>query len=339
MPSDLLDLADFSQAASKVFSGLEGTEADLEAFDSEVDTEIVAVLSPTDTTVQDSTHSNLVLTVSLFSSALRPPSSTTNSASSGSPSTSHPQVLHFRGNEPLGSIVERMYCLTDRVAKGMHLEGQLEGECFLLIENTFYDDPIRDGRIDSKDDGISDDRGSSTDSGTATTPNTTSIPNTASTTLNTTTPLPATTTTTTTTSARPSDQYLKAVLAAPHTTLLPKPLSASQKSLKTTPWHSVPLQLGRPYLLVHQGGCEHHFIVTALTSDDGLSAGAGTTIGKVRRRACRVCERYTATKLLVNDKLMPENPTAICEACFEGFHGARGGDWYQDYEVFPYYHD
>lgn len=376
MSPDLLDISDFSQAAWKVFASLNDSAYKPEIFENTQPTQTLEGQQPRQNDAPEQSPAmteeeevggrsssaeesesnsleNIVLSVTLFSSSYRqsPPSTTvpaaTTSPASATATTATPsataassaatfsvpvQVLHFRGTEPLSSLTDRMCCLTDRVVKGLGLERELEKEKFLLIENTFYDDLYDDDDDeDSKDDKYNkyekDDKNEK-DNG-----------------KDDFTSSPATAPTSDHRSRRPSDRYINAVLAAtaPQCTFVPSPDAASQRSLRRTPWHAVPLQLGRPYLLVHQGCCEHHFVVDSLdlravAAASNASLPASTLLTKPRRRGCKVCERYAATKLLINDKLMPENPTAICDACFEGFHGG-GGRWYQDYEVVPYYHD
>ena len=336
----VLDFSDFSQATTRVFSNLPPlSQVNTEVFEEDASIEEVvqreeeqeglvqedtSSLTPSTTTTSD--YSNLILTVSLYSASCCSNSTNTSSNSTSSSASPGPvQELQFRGTDSLASLLSRMYCLTERVRKGMGMD---EGERFILIENTFYDDPLVDEEIGKDSMEVDEGEIDSTPSTSASTS-------------------PSTTPTTTITPSRPSDKYLIAIQKSPTCSLLPSPSLASQRSLSCTQWHSVPLQLHRPYLLVHEGGCEHHFVINSVTTSnaketikEGNISNITTTIPKVRRRACRVCERYTATRLLVNDKLMPENPTAICDACFEGFHGGSSASGtYDDYEVFPYYHD
>lgn len=130
-------------------------------------------------------------------------------------------------------------------------------------------------------------------------------------------------------SNRPSDIYIKALNT-------PTP-QFHQKSFKETLWKDVSLRLDQPYLLVHQGGCEHHFVITQISHENTPTLRSSNLL-RMRRRTCKICDTYAATKLLINDKLMPENPTAVCEACFDGFH-PQSEEGYDDYEVLPYFHD
>lgn len=146
-------------------------------------------------------------------------------------------------------------------------------------------------------------------------------------------------------STRPSDPFVAAMKNTSRSLSslgIADPKSVQQKSLRETKWSQVPLRLDHPYLLVHQGGCEHHFVITQIRHTQNANSKSNNTftpLVKPRRRACRICETYNASRLLINDKLMPENPTAICDACFEGFHPGNGREDYTDYEVLPYFHD
>lgn len=150
------------------------------------------------------------------------------------------------------------------------------------------------------------------------------------------------------TGSRPSDIYYESLKAvgdnSPTAHLLcNNPSSVQQASLKATKWLDLKVRLNTPYLFVHLGGCEHVFIITqirsaSLSDEKHLLLPHVTQSLKVRRRKCRICEVYAGTKLLVDDKLLPENPCVVCDKCYVGFHGADK-DWYKDFEVVPYYHE
>lgn len=148
--------------------------------------------------------------------------------------------------------------------------------------------------------------------------------------------------------ARPSDIYFEAFKIVGNTSnsaniLVSNPNSVQRASLKSTTWMDIKIRLNMPYLFAHLGGCEHVIVINqirAANSADGsdIVFPHVTQSLRVRRRKCRVCEVYAGTKMLINDKLLPENPCIICEKCYEGFHGT-GQQWYQDFEVVPYYHE
>lgn len=148
--------------------------------------------------------------------------------------------------------------------------------------------------------------------------------------------------------ARPSDIYFEAFKVVGNTSnsaniLVSNPPSVQRASLKSTSWMDLKVRLNTPYLFAHLGGCEHVIVINQIraanpTDGNDLVFPQVTQSLRVRRRKCRVCEVYAGTKMLINDKLMPENPCIICEKCYEGFHGT-GQQWYQDFEDVPYYHE
>jgi hypothetical protein len=147
---------------------------------------------------------------------------------------------------------------------------------------------------------------------------------------------------------RPSDIYFEAFKAVGSTSnyanlLVSNPSSVQRASLKSTIWMDLKVRLNTPYLFAHLGGCEHVIVINQVRAvnpayGSDLVFPNLTQSLRVRRRKCRICEVYAGTKMLINDKLMPENPCIICEKCYEGFHGTDL-QWYQDFEVIPYYHE
>lgn len=147
---------------------------------------------------------------------------------------------------------------------------------------------------------------------------------------------------------RPSDIYYEAFKAVGNSsstahTICSNPSGVERASLKSTKWMDLKVRLNTPYLFAHLGGCEHIIVIRQIRAANSVDEAdlvlpQVTQSLRVRRRKCRVCEVYAGTKMLINDKLMPENPCVICDKCFEGFHES-GKRWYQDFEVVPYYHE
>lgn len=148
--------------------------------------------------------------------------------------------------------------------------------------------------------------------------------------------------------ARPSDIYFEAFKAVGSNTntanfLVSNPSSVQRASLKSTTWMDLKVRLNTPYLFAHLGGCEHVIVINQIRAtnpadDTSFIFPKLTQSVRLRRRKCRICEVYAGTKMLINDKLMPENPCIICDKCYEGFHGTDQ-QWYKDFEVMPYYHE
>lgn len=213
--------------------------------------------------------------------------------------SAHKQELEFKASDSLLAFTEGIYCLSGRVARNLISEPS-QSKILDTSSFLFIEGVFYDEEMDN------------------------------------------------TTHARPSDIYyeaLRTVGSTPSiaTTIMSEPGSVQRASLKDTKWTDLKIRLNTPYLFVHLGGCEHIFSIsniraTTLSDEKELLLPRVSQALRVRRRKCRICEVYAGTKMLINDKLMPENPCIICDKCYEGFHGS-GQEWYKDFEVVPYYHE
>jgi len=53
-----------------------------------------------------------------------------------------------------------------------------------------------------------------------------------------------------------------------------------------------------------------------------------------------VCSTFTAKYVTHGDKYAPENPCFYCEDCYKVLHYSKDGKLeYDDFRVFPYYHE
>lgn len=210
----------------------------------------------------------------------------------------HRQELEIKASEPLAALTEQLYCLSRRVAKEIASDSEKQ-----IIESSsflFIENVFYDDELDGVSPG------------------------------------------------RPSDIYYNAMKAGEFSVsahlLASDPTNVQRMSLKSSKWLDLKIRLNTPYLFAHLGGCEHTFLITQIRSsnpiyDQHFLAPSRVSHGlRVRRRKCRICETYVGTKMLINDKLMPENPCIICDKCFEGFHGAEKS-WYTDFEMVPYHHE
>ena len=213
--------------------------------------------------------------------------------------SSHKQEIEIKASDSLSSLTEEIYCLSRRAA-GDLIAGTFNSEIIKSSSFLFIEGVFYDDELDENS------------------------------------------------HARPSDIYYEAFKTVGNTSstahsLCSNPASVQRASLKSTKWLDLKVRLNTPYLFVHLGGCEHVLVINQIRAanpvdENNLVLPHITQALRVRRRKCRVCEVYAGTKMLINDKLMPENPCVICEKCYEGFHGS-GKEWYQDFEVVPYYHE
>lgn len=213
--------------------------------------------------------------------------------------SSHKQELEVKASDSLLAFTQGIYCLSERVAHDL-IEEPSHSEVLESSSFLFIEGTFYDDEMDAK------------------------------------------------THARPSDVYYQAMTAVSSNlsgtnSLISDTPAVKRASLEGTKWTDLKVRLNTPYLFVHLGGCEHIFSISSIRSAN-LSDEAELRLPRisqalrVRRRKCRICEVYAGTKMLINDKLMPENPCVICDKCYEGFHGS-GQEWYDDFEIVPYYHE
>ncbi|RKP15382.1 snRNA-activating protein complex, subunit 3, partial [Piptocephalis cylindrospora] len=107
-----------------------------------------------------------------------------------------------------------------------------------------------------------------------------------------------------------------------------------------TPLGHVPLRFGVPYLLCHQGHCEHYISFLDAKEERASSHSLlsprithASAIrdsenpypmvlfrGKLARHRCRICNNYPAEYVTINDVMSGETPCFFCQYCFEPFH-------------------
>eukprot|EP00300_Choanocystis_sp_HF-7_P016796 c19535_g1_i5.p1 GENE.c19535_g1_i5~~c19535_g1_i5.p1 ORF type:complete len:223 (+),score=53.70 c19535_g1_i5:384-1052(+) len=117
-------------------------------------------------------------------------------------------------------------------------------------------------------------------------------------------------------------------------------------AMQDTVFLDLELVLGRPYIYCHQGNHEH--IITfnevrfANSSDEVRLSKYPMHVfqAKLRSQKCRVCDIHAAKFVCYDDKLTTESPFLFCETCYHSLHYDEFGDLlYDDFKVFPYYHE
>ncbi|KAG0217126.1 hypothetical protein BGX33_011329 [Mortierella sp. NVP41] len=121
------------------------------------------------------------------------------------------------------------------------------------------------------------------------------------------------------------------------------------RNLKKKYMHDIQIQdlsirLNQPYLLVHQGDCEHILMFRDLRlysqrHDDlnRLSYPLMVFKSKTTSHMCRMCNINKAYYVTVDDRLAGETPCYFCEQCYDSFHyDADGNILYDDFrDSFP----
>ena len=131
------------------------------------------------------------------------------------------------------------------------------------------------------------------------------------------------------------------------------------RPMNETRWLNIAIRIGRPYSFVHCGRCDHFIIIERIRREhlfDQVRTGAHLSSSpkevdstvlvrelfrlRRRRRRCRICDISRAAFITVNDRLAPENPCSFCETCYTALHyDGSGRLLYNDYRVYPYYHE
>lgn len=96
-------------------------------------------------------------------------------------------------------------------------------------------------------------------------------------------------------------------------------------------------KLGSKYVFVHKGNCEHilKFNRLQLVSSEAPKYNQ-LFLGKTRKRKCKICQLYVATKVTFDDVLAPESPCYFCEDCYTSLHYDSSGVLKNEgFKVFP----
>ncbi len=125
-------------------------------------------------------------------------------------------------------------------------------------------------------------------------------------------------------------------------------------------WGAIALAVGKAYPFVHCGGeCEHYIVVEGIRCRHPYDALAGpvparsapapalvreTYSARKRRKRCRLCEARHATWIVAGDRLAPDNPCPMCDACHRMLHYVPCGEGagallYEDFALYPYHCD
>ncbi|KAI9189582.1 hypothetical protein H9P43_001015 [Blastocladiella emersonii ATCC 22665] len=117
--------------------------------------------------------------------------------------------------------------------------------------------------------------------------------------------------------------------------------------MESTPLDAVPLRINEPYVLVHQGACEHLVIVQNIrlwnpVADPPETSYPRTTFKRhTRRQRCTVCDYRAARYVTRGDRHAVANPCRWCAECYTAFHYARDGVTllYDDFVVHEIVHE
>ncbi|KAF9395628.1 small nuclear RNA activating complex, polypeptide 3 [Mortierella sp. AD011] len=114
-----------------------------------------------------------------------------------------------------------------------------------------------------------------------------------------------------------------------------------KKYMHDTLIQDLSIRLNHPYLLVHQGNCEHVMMFRDLSAEhdepNRLRYPKAIFKSKPVRHKCRMCNINQAFYVTVDDRLAGETPCYFCKPCYHAFHyDVNGNILYDDFRVFEY---
>lgn len=107
------------------------------------------------------------------------------------------------------------------------------------------------------------------------------------------------------------------------------------------------IRLNSFYYYVHHGQCTHVVMFKEIRVFDSTSDCQNRNVyplliyqPRQKVRKCSVCDIYAAKYVTYGDRFAPESPYFYCNTCYQQFHYDHEGNLlYEDFKVFPYYHD
>lgn len=116
-----------------------------------------------------------------------------------------------------------------------------------------------------------------------------------------------------------------------------------QKSSMTETFADLTIQLGYPYLYVHQGNCEHLLVFSDLrllkTSRDSINFSDYPKFLHSNRRPhvnCIFCEVNVAKWYVKDNHQMPQDPSFLCERCFRIFSYDQNREKISQFKAYPF---
>ncbi|GFX81353.1 snRNA-activating protein complex subunit 3 [Trichonephila clavipes] len=96
--------------------------------------------------------------------------------------------------------------------------------------------------------------------------------------------------------------------------------------MERTKFIDLEIQLGYPYVYVHQGNCEHLVVFSDLQyythhhCSNRHAYPVHVTLRPKKRVLCMICHIHTAEWIVFDNKRLAENPTYFCKQCFFSFN-------------------
>lgn len=114
-------------------------------------------------------------------------------------------------------------------------------------------------------------------------------------------------------------------------------------SMDDTTFNDLEIQLGYPYLYMHQGDCEHVIVfsdIRLLSSiTDSLDKSDYPKIISTNRRIqtrCGMCNLNTSKWVTFGSKRLPFDPFFFCDVCFKMFNYNEKEEKIGEFKAYPY---
>ncbi|KAG8178430.1 hypothetical protein JTE90_019139 [Oedothorax gibbosus] len=97
-------------------------------------------------------------------------------------------------------------------------------------------------------------------------------------------------------------------------------------TMERTQFIDLNIQLGYPYVYVHQGNCEHLIVFSDLLmhsshhSNNRNEYPRHAVLKQKKRTLCMVCQKHAVEWIVHDNKLLPQNPFFFCKQCFFSFN-------------------
>lgn len=115
-----------------------------------------------------------------------------------------------------------------------------------------------------------------------------------------------------------------------------------RQSMENTKFEDLDIQLGYPYLYLHQGNCEHLLVFSDLRlhnkKDFKYYSSYPCRVATVNRykSKCALCELNAAKWIVYENQRLPHSPFFFCENCFKSFNYNEKGEMIGIFKAYPY---
>ncbi|XP_023234841.1 snRNA-activating protein complex subunit 3-like isoform X1 [Centruroides sculpturatus] len=116
-----------------------------------------------------------------------------------------------------------------------------------------------------------------------------------------------------------------------------------KKVMEDTNFIDLDIQLGYPYVYLHQGYCEHLIVfkdIRLIHPDDSHLINHYPMYEETHSKKslhCMICENRIVRWITYNNTRLPYDPFFFCNACFRSFNYTVDGQKIGEFQAYPYY--